>query len=49
MNYAIKMLRANDFQQEFYLQKNCPPGIKQNKNILRYKTSQNLYLQHTLS
>ena len=28
------MLRENDFQQESYIQKNYPPDVKQNKNIL---------------
>lgn len=31
------------------LRKNYPSGIKMNKNILRYKTSQNVYFQHTVS
>lgn len=48
MKHAIKMLKANDYQQEFYIQKNYLPGVKQNKNFLRYKTSQSFYLQHTL-
>lgn len=44
MKYSIKMLKENDLQQESYNQKNYPPGVKQNKNILRYKTSQKLHL-----